>query len=356
MKKTVLLLSMSILFAVSGCIPALVQVEPTITPSPTNTPSATPVPTNTNTPSATPVPTRTPLPTIPPLVLQLKPGEAVLHPSTETDPYAFYSYFPKSAVREKNIVVGVWPEGGSRDDSDYEYCIERAKQATVWLSDYSEKYKMPIVVVAIPGPLYVQTLHPDVFSTPDEMQSRPDLKLIDAVWNQYIPALEGAGFVTNDKILMMGMSAPGVFTHRFAMLHPELIQAAWECGEAAAPLPASELNGTQLDYPLGIKNLVELAGNPFNLEAYLEVPQMVCVGENEDAIEANWPELFLDGQWQFIKTYFGDTDAERTKFFYDYLISMGAPAEFRLYEGVGHQLTDAMMNDAFEFLISHDRR
>jgi hypothetical protein len=296
------------------------------------------------------------LPTISPLVLQLKPGEGVLHPATETNPYAFYSYFPKSAVRERNIAIGVWSESVDRFFDDYEYCIKQAKEYVAWLSSYSEKYKIPIVVMAIPGDerLSVLTLHPDTFSNSDNMLSRPDLKLIDAVWNQYIPTLKEAGFVTNDKVLMMGDQAPGIFVHRFSILHPELVQALWESSGAPAPIPASELNGTPLDYPLGTGNLEELTGKPFDLEAYLEIHQLITMGENDNVGIVN-PEFFPDGQWQYIKTHFGNTDPEMAKFFYDYLISIGAPVEFRLYKGVGNRLTDEMMNDGFEFLASHSQ-
>src|SRR5512136_379636 len=113
-----MLLSFVVLFVASGCFPILAQANPTITPSPTII----------NTPTATSLPTRTPLPTLSPLILQLRPGEAVLHPPAETNPYAFYSYFPKSAVREKNITVGIWTESVDRFFDDYEYCIERAKE------------------------------------------------------------------------------------------------------------------------------------------------------------------------------------------------------------------------------------
>ena len=291
MKKVVLLSTIIVMLVISGCASALIKSAPTttpgstITPGPTvtNTPTLTPSPTATNTPTLTPSPTRAPLPTLSPLVEQLKPGHIVMHSATDSNPYVFYTYFPRSAVREKNIIVGVWPHGGAMGNSDYEYHKEQARKTLSWLKSYAEKFKIPLVVVAIPrtNELYVHTIHPGTFSTSNEMLSRPDLKLIDAVWNQYIPSLKEAGFVTNDKVLMMGMSSPGMFTHRFAILHPELLQAIWEGSEAPAPLPASELNGVPLNYPLGVKNLESLTGKPFDLETYKNIPQFISVGEND---------------------------------------------------------------------------
>jgi hypothetical protein len=331
-KSITMLFSFVMLLATSGCFPALVGANPTVSS----------------------ISTRTPLPTLSPLIVELQPGEAVLHPSTGINPYAFYSYFPKSAAREKNIAVGVWNESADKNFDNYEYCIERAKDYLVWLSQYSERYKIPIVVMAIPGDerLSVVTLHSDTFSNSDYLLSRPDLKLIDAVWNQYIPSLKKAGFVTNDKILMLGDQGSGIFPHRFSILHPKLVQALWLSSSAPAPLPTSEINGVPLDYPLGTRNLEELTGESFDLGAYLKIHQLIFAGEFDD-VGLVIPDFFPDGQWQFIKTNFGNTDAERLEFFYNYLKSIGASASFRIYEGIGNRLTDEMMNDGFEFLVSY---
>jgi hypothetical protein len=345
MRKT-LLLSFICIFAFSSCGPAHAQFS-TATP-----PSSTSI----NTLSAMLRPTRTATPTLSPSILELRPGEVVLHPPTDTNPYAFYSYLPRSVVREENIAVGVWAEGVDRFFDDYEYCIKRAKEYITWLSVYSERYKIPIVVIAIPGDerLTTATLHPDSFSNPDPILSRPDLKLIDAVWNQYIPSLNEAGFVTNDKILMLGDQGSGIFPQRFSILHPELVQALWVSSGAPAPLPASELNGIPLDYPLGTGNLEELTGKPFDLEAYVKIHQLISAGEYDDVGLIN-PDFFPNGQWQYIQSNFGNTDPEMAEFSYNYLISIGAPAEFRFYEDTGNRVTDEMMNDGFEFLASHSQ-
>lgn len=320
--------------------------------------TATPTPTAVPTATATPAPTRTPLPTISPVIYQLlQPGQVVRHPPTDNNPYSFYTYFPRSAVRKQAVVLAVWPHGGGMPSEDYSQHELQAERTISWLSTYSERYQIPLVVVAIPrvARLYVHTLHPGTFTTTEEMLRRPDLKLIDAVWGQYIPVLREAGFAVDDKVLMMGFSSPGIFTHRFAMLHPERVMAAWVCGEAAAPIPADEMEGTPLDYPLGVRNLESLTGKPFDLEAYRRIPHFVCVGEHDtrEINDPTNPEIFPGWHWQFIASHFGSTNPERVRFFYDYLISIGVPAEFRLYEDTGHEITEEMIVDAFDFLVAH---
>ena len=340
------------LFITSGCVPAVVQITPTITPSPTIIPS----PTITNTPTVTPVPTRTPFPTISPLLLeQLKLGQIVMHPPTDSNPYAFYTYFPRTAIREKNIIIGVWPHGGNMPNSDYEYHKEQAKDALSRLIEYSEKYKIPLAVIAIPRTklLYVHIMPVATFATTDEFLKRPDLKLIDAIWNQYMPSLQEAGYDVNNKVFMMGFSSPGAFTLRFSILHPELIKAAWLGTPSFAPIPTDHLFGQPLNYPLGIRNVEQLSGSPFNYDEYKKIPMLIVIGEYDNN-ENNRTITWYPNQ-DFIKNNFGATEPDRVKFFYDYLVSIGVPAEFRLYPKIFHERTREMMEDAFDFLVAHSQ-
>jgi predicted esterase len=343
--KNFALFSLVFLLFIAGCAPALKQVEPTLTPSPTIT----------NTPTITPSPTRTPLPTISPLVEQLKPGQVVMHPATENNLYVFYSYFPRSAVREKDIFVGVWPHGGAMPNNDYEAHKEQAKNTLSWLSSYAEKYKTPLVVVAIPRveELYVHTMPVGTFTTSNEFLKRPDLKLIEAIWNQYIPSLQQAGFNVQNKVFMMGFSSPGTFTFRFSILHPELISAAWLGSSSFAPLPTAEIFGQPADYPFGIRNLEQLSGSPFNLDDYKKISFLIVTGENDN--KENNVTISWYSNKEFIKKNMGETEPERIKFFYDYLVSIGVPAEFHLYPKIAHEITEEMMKDAFDFLVTHSQ-
>lgn len=285
----------------------------------------------------------------------LQPGRVVEHPPTDGNPYTFYAYFPRSATRNSRIWLGVWPHGGNACSEDYSYHKTQAATQVQRLVVYAEQYRIPIVVVAMPRVerLYVHSLHPGTFTTTEEMLRRPDLKLVDAVWSQYIPLMRTAGLAVNERILLLGFSSPGMFAHRFAMLHPDRVGAVWLGGEGPAPLPAAELHGNPLDYPLGIRNLEALTGQAFDIDTYRTIPHFVCVGEN-DVVPQNdtttFTDIFTEEQRLFIRAHFGSTNPDRIRFFYDYLISIGVPAEFRLYEGVGHQITVQMMHDAFDFL------
>ena len=292
----------------------------------------------------------------PPLVDELlQPRRIVEHPPTADNPYTFYSYFPQSAVRNEEIWLAVWPHGGAFYSTDYSVHKTQARFELWRLIEYSEQYQIAIVVAAIPNTegLRVHWLHQGTFTTADEMLRRPDLKLIDAVWNQYIPLIQTAGLTVSERVLMLGFSNAGMFSHKFTMLHPERIQAVWLGGEAPAPLPAAELYGYPLDYPLGIRNLEALTGKPFDFETYKTIPHFISVGENDVKPENDTTAgiIFTEEQRLFIRSHFGKTNPERIEFFYEYLVSVGVPAEFRLYKGIGHELPAYMLHDAFGFLM-----
>jgi predicted peptidase len=154
----------------------------------------------------------------------------------------------------------VWPHGGGASSTDYSYHESMAFNQISQLVEISDRYRIPVLVAAIPrvNEIYVHSLHPDTFTTTNDFLYRPDLKLIDVVWNQYIPFLETHGCVVSNRVYMMGFSSPGMFAHRFTMFHPDLVQAVWLGGEAPAPLCAAELNGTNLVYPVGTFDWGEL--------------------------------------------------------------------------------------------------
>jgi len=141
------------------------------------------------------------------------------------------------------------------------------------------------------------------------------------------------------------------------MIHPEKLKAIWICGEAPAPLPEENLFNTALNYPLGIKDIAELSGKPFNLDLYKQVPHFVCVGENDTNPEndtTTFTDIFNGAQALFIRSNFGETNPDRIQFYYDFLVTKGIAAEFKIYRGLGHEISDNMMLEAFRFLLSHE--
>jgi len=139
-RYTVLALLIPLLAA--GCKPSAeaiaeqaVMAENQIAEAQTVTPTNTSIATPTKLPAAThtPLPSETPRPTVSPLIQELlQPGRVVRHPPTEENPYSFFSYFPRSAVRKTEITVAVWPHGGSVSSNDYSHHEEQAQKIMVF--------------------------------------------------------------------------------------------------------------------------------------------------------------------------------------------------------------------------------
>ena len=60
-------------------------------------------------------------------------------------------------------------------------------------------------------------------------------------------------------------------------------------------------------------------------------------------------DILTEEQRLLIRANFGSTNPERIRLLYDYLVSVSVPAAFRLYEGIGHQITFPILYDAFDF-------
>jgi hypothetical protein len=313
---------------------------------------------DTEEPTVTLPPTATQTPWLSPMVgLILEPGHIVEHAATSETPYSYFTYFPKSAEKRQEIILGVWPHGGGRSSDDYADHQAEAERAVKRLISFSERYRIPIISVAVPRVkgLYITTLVPGTFSTQEEMHLRPDLKVIDAVWSGYIPQIESMGYEVDERVFMMGFSSVSVFTLRFTIFHPDRVKAAWLGASATGPIPASEYEGTTINYPVGIADIEALTGKPFDLEAYRQVPHMIVVGE-KDTDPKNDTTLFREcytaAESSFIRSNFGETKPERAEFFYQYLVSMGMPATFTLYKDEGHNLREYMLEEAFDFFVS----
>jgi predicted esterase len=101
-----------------------------------------------------------------------------------------------------------------------------------------------------------------------ENEIRYDLVLLDMV-NE---VAEKYG-QTWDKFALFGFSGGGHFTHRFAILHPEKLWAA----SIGAPGSVTLLDPDR-DWWVGIRNVAELFGRPFDAEALAAVPVHMIVG------------------------------------------------------------------------------
>jgi hypothetical protein len=130
---------------------------------------------------------------------------------------------------------------------------------------------------------YTHALDEDTLKITSGPLKRVDLQLI-AMIDDAKAKLANTGISVRDKALFHGFSASAKFALRFTILHPELVAAVAAGGVNGMPtIPASEWEGRQLPYPVGIADLEAITGSPLDLIAYREVPQFIYMGATDTA-------------------------------------------------------------------------
>jgi len=289
-------------------------------------------------------------------------GEVVFHAADEHIAYSWFSYVPRGLSKEDMSFVRLTTAAPKQSD-DYRNITEAAREfAVAWASD-SRVQSLILLVPAIPRratPPYVYSTAFDwrVFlESTDALSRRPDLQ-VNSMLDRLIGDLRRDGYNVHERVFVEGFSAGGMFAQRFALLHPERVQAvaAGHCGGSitfAEPL----YDGAPMDWPVGVHDFEELAGYSFDRDEYLQLPQLLYIGDRDTANSAvsGVGELWrTQSQIDFVNQTFGDTDPIRLRRQVQYLQGLGYDnIEFRSYPGVGHSYTSEMIADVMEFFSRH---
>lgn len=170
---------------------------------------------------------------------------------------------------------------------------------------------------------------------------RLDLKRIDlqliAMIESTRSVLAHRGIRTDEKVLIQGFSASGMFANRFTLLHPEHVKAATIGSPGGWPIaPLVSFRGEQLPYPAGISDFEALTDTPFDSTAYNEIPQLIYMGsaDNNDSLD------FTDG-WdekdaRLVDRLFGTDPLARWEAAESIYNEAGANVQFLLIDEVGH--------------------
>jgi len=240
--------------------------------------------------------------------------------------------------------------------------IEESQGKAEWRSAIAREHKYILLVPVIPtSPGY--TLYPAAFDVNSFLDStetfyqRADIK-INLMIDQLIKDLQTDGYNVQKKVFVEGFSTGGMFAQRYALLHPERVQAvaAGHCG-GFLTLPEVEHEDIELNWPAGINGFLSLVGSEFNRDAYMQAPQIIYIGEDDtEKSLLRHPEMLGGTQSQvtFLKSAFGNTDPGRLASQVDYLNDLGYDKiTFKMYAGVGHQYTPDMRDDFLSFFELH---
>ncbi|MCD5324166.1 MULTISPECIES: alpha/beta hydrolase family protein [Pontibacillus] len=181
--------------------------------------------------------------------------------------------------------------------------------------------------------------------------ARVDLQL-EAMIDHAINYLNERGEeIASDKVFLSGYSAEGNFTNRWAALHPDRVKAVASGGvNSTAIIPMEEYKGEELIYPIGVGDLEQLIGKPFDLEAYNRVANFMYQGEDDRNDTYQYGDTFGPEEKRLIKELMGEemypTRWENNKELY---FESGANGAFGLYYDTGHEIPGDTVSDLIEF-------
>lgn len=257
----------------------------------------------------------------------------------------FYLYLSPAAIRaagkglEVTLLVQPNNSGVNSDDPD----IHRRD---AWWTGFERRaiadgLGVVLLVPAFIRPgedwhVYTHALDRDTLTTERADLKRIDLQLI-AMIDQARTVLAADGIQTDEKVLIQGFSASGMFANRFTFLHPDRVKAATIGSPGGWPIvPAASFRGEQLPYPAGIADLESLTGVPFDPDAYDSVPQLIYMGSLDDNDSLDFTDGWDEPHALVVDRLFGIDPLSRWDDAESLYRDAGADAQFLLIDGVGH--------------------
>lgn len=181
-------------------------------------------------------------------------------------------------------------------------------------------------------------------SLSDAAQTRDDdLQIAQQLTAIIADVPQRSGVAVRGRVLVLGFSRGGSMAERFALLHPELVQAvaALSGGAYTVPQPCATQNGTvqSLPLPLGTADFQREAGYGFDADTFRRIPFWLSVGSDDTQPV---PSMYDD--------VLGQTRVARGAAMQQALLVFGVQSQFTVFPGIGHAVSDAMVSAATGFL------
>ena len=142
-----------------------------------------------------------------------------------------------------------------------------------------------------------------------------------------------------------------MFANRFTILHPDRIRAAAIGSPGGWPIvPVSSWEGQTLRYHIGVSDIQQLTGTPFNMSLFKQIPLFFFIGDQDTNDSVPFDDSYEQVDRNLVNTLFGTTPVQRWPKAEQIYKSAGCDSQFKTYSGAGHQITDTMVEDITDFL------
>lgn len=274
--------------------------------------------------------------------------------------YGYYYYIPQNLKNNgQGTYLLIEPNNTGFPSDDKKVFQDNAKNILESKKSMAEELGCILLVPTFERPqsndlMYTHALDRDTLLNNTGSLARIDLQLINIIDDISTLCLR-KGIAIEPKIMMDGFSASGTFVNRFVALHPEIVKAAVSGGVNSMPiLPLNTMNGECLIYPVGISDIEEITGTPFNLDQYVTVPQLIYMGEEDDNDTLPYDDAFGEEEKRMILIVLDKDMKKRWALSKQIYEMQGCSAvEFTTYQGVGHEITDKIERDIVQFFKNH---
>lgn len=215
--------------------------------------------------------------------------------------------------------------------------------------------KVPLLVPVFPRSkrewqFYTHALDRDTMLLTEDPRQRLDLQLLKMVEDAR-RRLKGQNIDVREKFALVGFSASGTFSNRFAFMHPDKLLAVVSGAVNAFPmLPATELDGAPLNYPLGIADIEEISGQQFKEAEWVALPQMIFMGALDDNDAVKFDDAYSTEERKVIFDRVGEDMGIRWRNAQAIYMQQQPNVSFTTYGQVGHWTDGRINGDIVHFV------
>ncbi|MEN6337867.1 MAG: hypothetical protein ABFE01_26730 [Phycisphaerales bacterium] len=270
--------------------------------------------------------------------------------------FPYYLFVPKGlgADNKRHMLVEMNNTGTTSDDLAVHDQKAEGLVRDSYANQMARKLQTPLLVPVFPRPAeqwqaYTHSLDEDTLKITSGPLARIDLQLI-AMIRDAQALLRRNGVEVADRVFMHGYSASGVFTNRFAILHPQAVRATAAGGVNGIPtFPTPQWQGATLAFPVGIADIKGLAGIDFDELAYKQVSQYIYMGYLDRNDTTLSRDAFCEEHAQLIRSLIGADMGKRWLVSQSIYRELGVPAQCVTYNGSGHEIKPEMIEDVVAF-------
>ena len=273
--------------------------------------------------------------------------------------YSYFLFIPDGTPYGEEVTLIVEPGNSGFADDDYGRHLEKGRR-TASLDFYVGNYiarelNYPLLVPVFPRPesewkIYTHIFDRDVAIQKNNSLERIDLQLL-AMVEEAQNKLRERGYRIREQILMAGFSASGSFVNRFTAIHPGKVMAAAAGGTGGLLIcPVDSLKGIPLGFPLGTDDFITLFGRQFDAVSFSDTPQYYYIGELDTNDAVPYEDGYDQHERQLVFELLGkEIHPDRWINCMKVYRENNIRAQFKTYEGTGHEITDEIRQDILKF-------